>query len=310
MKRLDFGLGVLVMLIGVGQANGWNVRLDFDSPGDAGGITDRNGVETGFTHRLPGTGSSLPEYGPDANLELILQPPGLLQMTSTHADRSPTERHNPEGMETVGLRVPDVGNRDFTISAQFRDINLAAWSDQLMLYAGTSVDQNVHAGFHQGDHWNPQLNRAHVWEFDDGSNSLPIYAIAGTDHAEWEQYWIDNGFIGPANGDDAVFTLGRTDEKWWIGWEIDESAYSDGYTRSGNLKDTKWAVEFPDAQADDDLYVGILYANPRTDTTQTSYVDWVEVTVEPVPEPSAIIVWFLIGSTALAIGWWRRRKAA
>ena len=29
-----------------------------------------------------------------------------------------------------------------------------------------------------------------------------------------------------------------------------------------------------------------------------------------VPEPATIIVWSLLGSLAIAVGWWRRKRAA
>jgi hypothetical protein len=29
-----------------------------------------------------------------------------------------------------------------------------------------------------------------------------------------------------------------------------------------------------------------------------------------VPEPSTLIIWSLLGSLGISIGWWRRRKAA
>jgi hypothetical protein len=39
------------------------------------------------------------------------------------------------------------------------------------------------------------------------------------------------------------------------------------------------------------------------------YVDRAYIT-SAVPEPSTIIIWSLLGTVALALGWWRKRKAA
>jgi len=257
---------------------GSTIRLNFDSP-VPGTIQDKDSLGTGFTHRLPGTGRSLPRHDP--NLDLSSHP-GFLTITSTGANLSFTEHRNLAGMEAIGLYLPDVGNRDVRISAKFKSIHLAGWSDQLLLIAGTSVDQHVHAGLHQGDRAGPHLDRMLIWEYSDGSRGFPHYAASGHTYQEFDNYCITNRLVGPANGDDIIFTLGRTAGKWWIAWDnLSEDKYSDGYTRDGSLEETRWAVELPDAQAGVDLYVGLLYANPRTNTPQTTQVDWFEVQVAP-----------------------------
>ena len=33
------------------------------------------------------------------------------------------------------------------------------------------------------------------------------------------------------------------------------------------------------------------------------------VAVDAIPEPTTLIIWSLLGTLAIAVGWWRRRKA-
>ncbi len=45
-------------------------------------------------------------------------------------------------------------------------------------------------------------------------------------------------------------------------------------------------------------------------TNWTAATGPLEVSGSSVPEPTALIVWSLLGSLGIALGWWRRRKAA
>jgi len=60
MRR--FILSAALVFCCVGQAVG-SINLTLDSP-IAGTIADANGLGTGFTHRLPGTGSSIAANDP------------------------------------------------------------------------------------------------------------------------------------------------------------------------------------------------------------------------------------------------------
>jgi hypothetical protein len=94
-----------------------------------------------------------------------------------------------------------------------------------------------------------------------------------------------------------------------------------GYTGAygSNLKNKVWAARinqdhslepwFEDWELPvSDDYSGVavgdyLYALRGNDVQQTFYT-------EATPEPSILIVWSLLGTVAITVGWWRRRKAA
>ena len=132
------------VFLGMGaQYSGANeIRLDFDAP-VPGTIADANGLGTGFTDRLPGTGTSLPT--PDTNLSLLEQP-GYLTITSTHA--SIAESQTWPQLEAVGLHVPSVGSNDIAISARLTNVHLPNPSDHLGIYAGTASGLEAHATLH------------------------------------------------------------------------------------------------------------------------------------------------------------------
>ncbi len=65
------------VLVGVLSSQSFATTLDFDVP-VPGTINDANGLGTGFTHRLPGTGAALPANDP--NMELLTAPGRLLHM--------------------------------------------------------------------------------------------------------------------------------------------------------------------------------------------------------------------------------------
>jgi hypothetical protein len=203
------------------------------------------------------------------------------------------------------LHLLNVGDKDIKISARFNDILLGAWSDQLLLYAGNSINEVVYAGFHQGDDSSPYLNRQVDFEYKDGSAGHPF-----TPHpeVEWNNYWTDNHLRGPENGDSAILTLGRTGGEWWVEW--------DNLTRTNDADNVwdgaSWKVSLPGLDLDPDVYVGVWYANPRTSTSQTSKIEWFRVEaegVQVVPEPATIVLWSGLGAMGLVAAWRRRRAS-
>jgi ferric-dicitrate binding protein FerR (iron transport regulator) len=119
------------------------VRLEFDRPGSAG-VRDQAGVATGFTHRLPGTGTAL--AGGDPNLRLD-PTKGQLELTTTNTDLN-TQYRLWEG-EYLGVRLTDqgfTGPEDFAVSATFLDIPALEIVGQFGLFAGSASDQTVRGG--------------------------------------------------------------------------------------------------------------------------------------------------------------------
>ena len=122
-----------------------SLTLNFSSAG--GTILDTNGIGTGFTARMPGTGAAI--TGNDTNLFLHTSS-GVLQLhTSPGADFN-----GQVAMDTasvVGINLSSLGysgTEDFTATANFINLtNLLLQPDQLCLVVGTDSTTGVRAGF-------------------------------------------------------------------------------------------------------------------------------------------------------------------
>ena len=120
------------------------LKLIFDRPALDGGIRDDAGVLTGFTHRLPGTGTALPSDDP--NLRLI-PAKGQLELTTTKSDLN-TQSELPQG-EYLGVRLADLGfagPEDFEVSVTILDIPALEFIGQFGVYAGPASNQNIRGG--------------------------------------------------------------------------------------------------------------------------------------------------------------------
>src|SRR5579871_602965 len=128
-----------------------SLTLNFSSPG--GTILDTNGIGTGFTARMIGTGSAI--TGNDPNLLLNTNAPALTMHTSPGADFN-----GQVAMDTatvVGINLSSLGytgSNDFTATAVFTGLpttgsnaNQALQPDQLCLIVGTDSTTAVRAGF-------------------------------------------------------------------------------------------------------------------------------------------------------------------
>jgi ferric-dicitrate binding protein FerR (iron transport regulator) len=119
------------------------MRLTFDGFASAG-IRDDAGVTTGFTYRLPGTGTTLPSD--DLNLRLD-SAKGQLELTTTNTDLN-TQYRLWEG-EYLGVRLTDLGftgSEDFAVSVTFLNIPALEIVGQFGLYAGSASDQTIRGG--------------------------------------------------------------------------------------------------------------------------------------------------------------------
>lgn len=262
----------VVALVGAGvvafasPVHGLNLTLEFDAP-VPGTIADANGLGTGFTDRLTGTGGLIPANDP--NLDLVSSP-GKLLLTSVRSDFNHGNGlgRNLDQLEAPGFFLPGVGSRDLAISAVFENVAVPNLSDQLLLYAAVDENTILRAGVHEGNVYHFTINMG-------AGDSTPLLSPP-------------NSF---ATGDDIQLTLARTGGLWSISWL--------------NLSDNKQGVlglSLPWLDASGDLYLGVHAANARSNTSFVAEID--RVTVNVVPEPQAIGL-ALIGAAAFVAA--RRR---
>jgi hypothetical protein len=226
-----------------------SVQLTFDAP-VPGTIADKFGNGTGFTHRLPGTGSSIPANDPLLSLQAR---PGYLQIMSSTGNLGGIGGGvDLQFADTIGLLLNDVAGSDATITARFDDVSVP--SHQFAIYIGTRSDRSIRAGFH-------------------GPNQIYLAANEGaTPDFGWSSG--PNAF---AAGDDLIVSLRRRSGLWSVNWNnLTNPAASGDSTTSGN---GPGAVPFPELNAEVDLYTGIVHS---ATTTQTGYVDYFETAIGSV----------------------------
>ncbi len=280
VRTLGFSLALLLPgFVGQAQATaGTTVWFDTDLPGT---IEDHNGLGTGFTHRLPGTGASLGEQ--DANLELG---GGFLSITSTRSGLM--EGWGRGEAEALGVFLPGVGTKDLRVEALFRDIQLHNSSDHLVLYVGTSSERHIHGGPHCA-----YPTRVPQWMVqslcDEDAFTWTTPPASETDPAKWAKW---------SAGDDLRLTLSRTSRLWRLSWEN---------LTNGAEGSSPW-FSFPCLDSSQDLYAGVHYANPRSHSPNTSQMEYFSVHV--VPEPSTLVLSGMGAIGLVACAWRRRRRAA
>ena len=136
-----------------------SLTLNFSSPG--GTILDTNGIGTGFTARMVGTGSAI--TGNDSNLLLNTGAQVLTMHTSPGADFN--GQVNMGTASVVGINLSSLGYtgpNDFTATAVFTGLpttgsnaNQALQPDQLCLIVGTDSTTSVRAGFINFNQFHP-----------------------------------------------------------------------------------------------------------------------------------------------------------
>lgn len=247
--------------------------LSFDAP-VPGTITDTNGQGTGFTNRLPGTGSAHPANDP--NLDLVTNP-GKLLISSTQADINQTQPGltglNLPNLETLGIFVAGVGAGDLSVRAVFENVNLPSLSDQITLFAGANENLILRAGLHEGN----------VYIFSPNMGNGDMNSFTG-----------QNAF---ATGDTLELTLARQSSLWSLTWNNLTANTSGGLTG--------FSLPWLDSQSD--FYFGVLAANARSSNTFVATLDSFSVTV--VPEPSTVVL-FGLSTVALILVVRRRHRPA
>jgi hypothetical protein len=243
----------------------WNtvVDLPFDAAGP-GGVNDINGLGTGFTHWLPGTGGSIPRD--DLNLNLLLSP-AYLAFTSQRASTSHTNGfgRNLSVLDAPGVLLTDMIGKDFRITAKFDDVTLPDLSDELLFYVGRDADLVLEAGMHDYTGVDPTGATGQFAVL--GNTGAGDFTFPQTDHVKLFE-----------TGDDIIVSLSRIGGQWSLKWEdltnpIDSGSYS--------------GISVPWLDAEPNLYVGLMHMDARNFTPQTAKIDYFRVEVSGVPEPTS-----------------------
>jgi hypothetical protein len=279
VKRLLItALSLVPLLLGSVTYGGfW--QLSFDSA-HSGTLADKDGYGTGFTHRLPGTGASIPANDPNLTLDTAN---GQLILGSTRSDFNTTGwGRNLTGIEAPSLRVQGLGLQDFRVEARFDNVQVNQASDQIGIFAGASANLLLRGGVHE----------------QNLGSSYQGFLIASENGADRSPGGGKLNLF--RSGDDARFRMERLGGIWSFSWE--------------NLTTgaTHQTTPFSDASlnAIDDYYFGVFNHDARNNTPQDAYLQyfslWTGGDVNPVPEPASIAMWGLAGALGLVIA--RRRK--
>jgi hypothetical protein len=224
------------------------LRLTFEQPGSQG-MRDADGVPTGLTHRLPGTGTGLPEHDPNLKVDVAKR---RLELTTTKSDIN-TQYQLFHG-EYLGVRLSDLGftgKEDFAITATIPDIPALESVGQFGLYAGSRSSENIRGGVISASRKAPGMHTQFLVN-NHGGNDSDYHQIG----------WLSTGA-------DLRLTLKRSDGKYSLAVE--------NLTAGGTSTLTIRHPEFLDKE--DDLFVGLFGANTQSDVRRTLVVKDVQVTV-------------------------------
>jgi DNA-binding beta-propeller fold protein YncE len=244
-------------------------RLDFDAfPAHPGTLADSTGQGTGFTVRLPGSGASIPANDPNLTLDALNS---HLVINSTRSDFNTTGfGRNLNAMEAPAIFVPGIGNNDFIIRATFLDLHVDQASDQIGVFAGTSVDNLARSMIAEG----PGSYQSAYTDSHNGADGLMNGAVLGTFHP----------------GDDAIIELGRIGGVWHFRWQNLNSPQLSGIL--GNFT-------IPSVDSQNDLYFGVFNHDARNTVHQIATLDSFEIsTGSSVPKPVPHFYWTDPGGAA------------
>ncbi|CAN5438259.1 hypothetical protein BH11PLA2_BH11PLA2_44200 [soil metagenome] len=206
------------------------MALDFRET-HPGTLADKTGTGTGFTHRLPGTGSALAQS--DTNLKMISDF-GRLEVTATGSDLN--TRFRLEQGEFPGIRLNDLGFtgvEDFEVTVKVLDVPAMAFVGQFGIYAGVSGDWVVRGGL--------------VSQRE--SESYRQFVVNTRDGRDKDAFFIGLG----APGDDLRMRLSRNAGKFSMAIENRTSGATSSLTSRH--------PEFLDGRSD--IVVGLFACDPR-----------------------------------------------
>ncbi len=228
------------------------LTLDFRRP-VPGSLVDGDGLGTGLTQRLPGTGRKLPER--DTNLRLGDR--GLL-LTTTDSDLN-TQYKLHHG-EYLGVRLADLGftgKEDFAVTMTVLDIPALEAIGQFGLYAGVASDRNIRGGI-----------------FSPAAGKYTQNLVNNHEGIDRDSHLVGLGLVVP--GDEVRLTLRRVAGKY--------SLTAENQSRGGSTTLTTRHPAFLDDRAD--LTVGLFGANTRSNSPKTLVIRDLTVTVwTTVPRP-------------------------
>ena len=179
----------------VSPARALEFNLDFSSA-VGGTITDLDGMGTGFTNRLSGTGASIAVNDPNLDLDTAA---GVLRMTSTTAE--PNGPLNVANLEMFGIQLAPLGfnsTRDFSVTGSFVNVpdNAVLDSfDQVGIFVGS--DSLMHT-------------RAMVINFDAFDNDNEFAAVNNINGADTGQSFS----LNPTPAGNMSFTISRSSGVW------------------------------------------------------------------------------------------------
>lgn len=228
-------------------------RLAFDGQA-ADGVRDRDGHNTGLSHRLPGTGRRLPARDPNLRLDAEAR---CLELTTTNSDLN--TQYKLDRGEYLGIRLADLGftgKEDFTVSVTLPNIPALKEVGQFGLYAGPKSDRNIRGGLLASPREPGQYTQ---------------FLVHNRDGADAEFGRV--GLLSP--GASLAITLRRSDGKYSLTLE--------NLTTKGTSTLTVEHPEFLDAE--NDLYVGLFGANTQSDVRKTLVVKEFAVTVFTTAAP-------------------------
>jgi hypothetical protein len=213
------------------------VRLAFDRAVE-GTIREASGLGTGLMHRLPGTGTLLPDR--DGNLRLN-RDKSQLELTTTNSDLN-TQYKLDQG-EYLGVRLADLGftgREDFDAAVTIHNIPALEVVGQFGLYAGSRSDRSIRGGLI--GHMEPGQYTQFLVNNDKGCDTPDINKV---------------GLL--STGTDLRLTFKRIGGKY--------SLMVENLTEGSTSTLTIRHPDFMDAEKD--LYVGLFGANTQSEVRKT-----------------------------------------
>jgi hypothetical protein len=240
--------------------------LDFNTAG--GTVPDRDGVGTGFTARMPGSGANI--TGSDTNL-LLRAGEGLLQLrTSPGADFNGNA--NMANASVVGVNLADLGftgAQDFVAKARFVNLtNRNAFPDQLCLVVGTATTNLIRAGFFNFDQYHGG---------DDANEGFAANTINGADSS--------SRFFGAVVGGTMTVEIRRASGQWIV--------RVNGFDRLPNTNTDGTGTPAPPTFLDSatNLFVGVVAMDVGNNSPWHADLDSFSVGVTPITPPSVVAYW-------------------
>lgn len=271
---------VLLTVLNGGVLQAGFVSLTFDSA-TPGTLLDKNGIGTGFTHRLPGTGAGIASFDPNMTLDTANS---RLVLKSTRSDfNTTTWGRNLSGMEAPSLLIQNLGSQDFLMEACFANVLVNQASDQIGIFAGASADLVIRGGVHE--QFQSSTYQGFMVTSKNGSDQGPAGGQLSLFHS----------------GDDALFRMGRIAGQWFFYWE--------NLTTGSHYQ----TASFSDASLDaiNDMYFGVFNHDARNATGQDAYLKSFSIRtgddVHAVPEPSSLAIFGVL--SIIGMGKVRKRRS-